>query len=171
MACGTSASGQVRPMTGVTWPTLISLLSVSRSARRGLERNMVRRWRISGESMSARICRPTPVHLPPSPGEPPVVLGAVPCCHGVEHRLDIADALGRLKTPADACRFIQDFAAGWATPITDVHGFTDEALDAEATLGVRLPAAVRAAYRLFGAARGSDGRRWQVAGPDELRHD
>ena len=99
-----------------------------------------------------------------------MVLGAVPYCHGVEHRLDVADALGRLKTPAGAWRFIQDFAAGWATPITGVDGFTGEALDpAGATLGVRLPAAVRAAYQLFGrrtgcwgAARGSDGRQWQV---------
>ena len=97
------------------------------------------------------------------------VLGAVPYCHGVEHRLDIADALGRLKTPADAWRFIQDFAAGWATPITGVDGFTGEA--AGATLGVRRRAAVRAAYRLFGRRAdltGGNGRLWR---PDELRHD
>jgi hypothetical protein len=34
-----------------------------------------------------------------------------------------------LVTRADAWRFIQDFAASWAAPITDVDGFTDETLD------------------------------------------
>ena len=78
-----------------------------------------------------------------------IALGAY--CPVVDHEFDIARALGTLVTRADAWRFIRDFAAGWATPITDAEGFTDETLDlTEAALGVRLPAAVREAYRMLG---------------------
>jgi len=102
-----------------------------------------------------------------------VVLGAVPCCRGVGRRLDIADALGRVQTRAGAWRFIQVFAAGRATSITGVDGFTGEALDtAEVTLGVRLSAAVRAACRLFGRRTdltGGIGRLWRPA-PIRSRH-
>ena len=101
-----------------------------------------------------------------------MVLGAVPCCRGVGRRLDISDALGRVQTRAGAWRFIQVFAAGRATSITGVDGFTGEAPGtAEVTLGVRLPAAVRAACRLFGRRTdltGGIGRLWR---PDELRYD
>jgi hypothetical protein len=50
-----------------------------------------------------------------------------------------------------AWRFIRGFAANWLTPLTDDDGCTDAELDAaEARLGVRLPAALREAYGLFG---------------------
>ena len=43
---------------------LTQRFEVSLAVRRD---DMVSRWGTTGESMSARICRPTPVHLPPSP--------------------------------------------------------------------------------------------------------
>ncbi|MGK5558368.1 hypothetical protein ACSNOI_42885 [Actinomadura kijaniata] len=47
--------------------------------------------------------------------------------------------------------FARRFAAEWATPLTEGDGFPAEELDAaEARLGVRLPGALREAYRLFG---------------------
>ncbi|MEU6716315.1 hypothetical protein ABZ897_33030 [Nonomuraea sp. NPDC046802] len=56
----------------------------------------------------------------------------------------MADRLG-------AWRFIREFAATWRSPLTDDDGFSAADLDAaEARLGLRLPAALREAYELFG---------------------
>jgi cell wall assembly regulator SMI1 len=64
---------------------------------------------------------------------------------------NVAAALGRLKGRFDAWQFVRDFAAAWATPIIEADGVTAEELDAaEERLGLRLPAAVREAYLLFG---------------------
>jgi hypothetical protein len=90
----------------------------------------------------------------------------------VEHRFDITRALGELETRADAWRFIQDFAAGWATSITDADGVTDEDLDAaEARLGVRLPVGVREAYQMFGRRTDLTSGNGTLWPPDELRYD
>jgi hypothetical protein len=90
----------------------------------------------------------------------------------VDQEFDMARALGGLVTRADAWRFIQDFAARWATPITDTDGFTDETLDvAEAALRVRLPAAVREAYRLFGQRGDLTNGNGTLYPPDQLDYD
>jgi cell wall assembly regulator SMI1 len=87
-------------------------------------------------------------------------------------RLDVAHALGGMTSRADAWQFIRDFAADWATPIGDWDGFSDETLDeAEQTLGVRLPAAVREAYRLFGRRKDLTSSHGRLLAPDELRYD
>jgi hypothetical protein len=52
---------------------------------------------------------------------------------------------------AGAWDFIRGFAATWRSPLADGDGWTDADLDAaEVRLGLRLPAAFREAYRLFG---------------------
>jgi hypothetical protein len=90
----------------------------------------------------------------------------------VEHQLDVARALGGLATRADCWRFIEDFAAGWATPISAGDGISDRGLDAaEDALGVRLPAAVWEAYRLFGRRRDLTSRDGCLLPPNELRYD
>ncbi|MEV5749594.1 hypothetical protein AB0L00_17395 [Actinoallomurus sp. NPDC052308] len=64
---------------------------------------------------------------------------------------DVRAELAGVEDRAGAWRFIQGFAAAWATPLTDADGWDDAALDAvEARLGITLPAAVREAYALFG---------------------
>jgi cell wall assembly regulator SMI1 len=50
-----------------------------------------------------------------------------------------------------AWRFIRRFAEAWLTPLSDDDGWTEADLQAaEQRLGVRLPAAIREAYALFG---------------------
>jgi hypothetical protein len=52
---------------------------------------------------------------------------------------------------AGAWDFIRGFAATWRTPLAGGDGWADADLDAaEARLGLRLPAAFREAYQLFG---------------------
>jgi hypothetical protein len=64
---------------------------------------------------------------------------------------DVVRAVSALDDRAAAWRFIRDFAAGWLRPIGADDGHGDADLDAaEARLGVRLPVAVREAYRMFG---------------------
>jgi hypothetical protein len=90
----------------------------------------------------------------------------------VDREFDIARALGGLVTRDDAWRFIQGFAARWATPIADADGFSDETLDlAEATLGARLPAAVREGYRLLGRREDLTGGNGTLYPPDQLEYD
>jgi hypothetical protein len=84
----------------------------------------------------------------------------------------MARALGELETRADTWRFIRAFAADWATPITDMDGFTDEALDlAAAALGVRMPEAVRDAYRLFGRREDLTSGNGELYPSDQLDYD
>jgi hypothetical protein len=73
------------------------------------------------------------------------------------------------RDAAGAWRFIRRFVGAYATPIGDGDGSDDAELDAaQDRLGVRLPAALRAAYRLFG--RRDDLVRVQddLLRPDEL---
>jgi hypothetical protein len=77
-----------------------------------------------------------------------------------------------LATRDEAWQFIRAFAADWATPITAADGFTDEALDvAEAALGVRMPEAVREAYRLFGRRTDLTSGNGRLYPPDQLGYE
>jgi hypothetical protein len=52
---------------------------------------------------------------------------------------------------AGAWQFLRGFAETWRSALTDSDGFSEADLDAaEARLGLRLPAALREAYQLFG---------------------
>ena len=62
-----------------------------------------------------------------------------------------SDLLRALDDRVAAWAFIRDFAAEWVSPLAADDGCDEAELDAaETRLGVRLPAAVREAYRLFG---------------------
>lgn len=64
---------------------------------------------------------------------------------------DVRAELAGVDGRAGAWRFIQGFAAAWATPLTEADGWDDAALDAvETRLEITLPVAVREAYALFG---------------------
>jgi len=77
-----------------------------------------------------------------------------------------------LETRVEAWRFVRTFAAGWAAPIVDADGFSDEALDlAEAALGVRIPEAVREAYRLFGRRQDLTSGNGELYPLGQLRYD
>jgi hypothetical protein len=68
-----------------------------------------------------------------------------------------------------AWRFIRHFAANWLTPLADGDGWNDAELDAaERRLGVRLPAAVREAYGLFGRRRDLTSNQDTLLDPAEL---
>jgi hypothetical protein len=100
------------------------------------------------------------------------LLMAMGTVRGVDREFDMARALGWLVTRTDVWRFIQDFAARWARPITDADGFPEETLDlAEAALGVRLPAAVREAYRLLGRREDLTSGNGKLYPPDQLGYD
>ncbi|MFE4518504.1 SMI1/KNR4 family protein [Kitasatospora sp. NPDC056783] len=56
-----------------------------------------------------------------------------------------------VRSRAGAWALVRGFAAYWGEPLGPGDGFTDAELDAaERRLGLRLPAALREAYRLFG---------------------
>ncbi|MFJ6783021.1 SMI1/KNR4 family protein [Streptomyces yangpuensis] len=65
---------------------------------------------------------------------------------------DLVASLARgVEDRSGAWSFIEGFAARWAGPLESGDGRPEEELvAAEARLGVRLPAALREAYRLFG---------------------
>jgi hypothetical protein len=83
---------------------------------------------------------------------------------------DAVASLSRaLRDRAAAWTFILDFAATWVTPLTAADGFDAAELDAaEARLGVRLPAALREAYRLFGRREDLTCNQDRLLPPDEL---
>jgi hypothetical protein len=84
----------------------------------------------------------------------------------------MAAALGGLNTRLEAWQFIRAFAAEWVTPLTDADGFDDDTLDlAEAVLGVRMPRAVRDAYRLFGRRQDLTSGNGDLYRPDQLQYD
>ncbi|MDH6118571.1 SMI1/KNR4 family protein [Kitasatospora sp. GAS204B] len=71
-------------------------------------------------------------------------------------------------------RFITDFAAYWDCPLTAGDGYRGAELDAaEQRLGLRLPAALREAYELFGRRDDLTRSHNRLLKPDELfvRHD
>jgi hypothetical protein len=71
-----------------------------------------------------------------------------------------------------AWAFIREFAAAWAAPLGPGDGFTDDVLwAAEQRLGMKLPAALRAAYRLFGRRADLTACQDRLLPPDRLRVD
>jgi hypothetical protein len=90
----------------------------------------------------------------------------------MQQSFDIVRELGCLDSTDAAWRFIRGFAAEWATPISESDGFTEAELDAaEKRLGVRLPAAVRDAYRLFGHRSDLTSENGTLWSPSELHYD
>lgn len=65
--------------------------------------------------------------------------------------------------------FVRGFAAYWGEPLGPGDGFADAELDAaERRLGLRLPAALREAYRLFGRRADLTSSHNTLLTPDEL---
>jgi hypothetical protein len=90
----------------------------------------------------------------------------------VPSRFDVAGALSRFADRTDAWRFIGEFAASWVTPIGDADGVAEAELDAaEERLGIRLPAAVREGYRLFGRRTDLTSGNGTLWPPDEFEYD
>lgn len=86
-------------------------------------------------------------------------------------QFDIVTAAGDVHDRTGAWCFIRDFAAAWATPIAAGDGVTDEELDtAERRLGLRLPAAVREAYRLLGRRTDLTSANGTLLRPRELEY-
>ncbi|MGW3044045.1 SMI1/KNR4 family protein [Kitasatospora sp. NPDC001159] len=74
-----------------------------------------------------------------------------------------------LRGRAGAWALVRGFAAHWGEPLAVADGFTDAELDAaEQRLGVRLPAALREAYRLFGRRADLTSSQDVLLTPDEL---
>jgi hypothetical protein len=74
--------------------------------------------------------------------------------------------------PEDAWRFIRSFAASWRTPLLEDDGVAEAELDAaETRLGLRLPAALREAYRLFGRRTDLTSNQDVLLGPERLTLD
>lgn len=69
-----------------------------------------------------------------------------------ETEFDIPTAMAEsVRSRAGAWALVRGFAAYWGEPLGPGDGFTDAELDAaEQRLGLRLPVALREAYRLFG---------------------
>ncbi|MFJ9697630.1 SMI1/KNR4 family protein [Kitasatospora sp. NPDC101183] len=68
-----------------------------------------------------------------------------------------------------AWALVEGFAAHWGQPLGPGAGFTDAELDAaETRLGLRLPAALREAYRLFGRRADLTSNQDVLLTPDEL---
>lgn len=82
---------------------------------------------------------------------------------------DVARQLAAVADRGSAWRFIEGFAAGWLTPLSDGDGFGDGELDAvEQRLGLRLPAAIREAYALFGRRSDLASNQDRLLRPDEI---
>jgi hypothetical protein len=88
-------------------------------------------------------------------------------------RFDIARELATgLDDRQAAWCFIRRFAASWLTPLADSDGWDEAELDAaEERLGVRLPAALREAYGLFGRRDDLTSNQDVLLGPDEIYLD
>ncbi|MFB9834604.1 hypothetical protein [Actinoallomurus acaciae] len=86
---------------------------------------------------------------------------------------DVGRELGTsIGDRAEAWRFIRGFAAGWQTPLAEDDGCPAEDLDAaEARLGLRLPEALREAYRLFGRRDDLTANQDVLLSPDLLHLD
>jgi hypothetical protein len=71
-----------------------------------------------------------------------------------------------------AWRFIRRFAETWLTSLTNDDGWAEADLRAaEERLGVRLPAAIREAYALFGRRQDLTSVQDRLLGPDQLEVD
>jgi hypothetical protein len=74
-----------------------------------------------------------------------------------------------LRGREGAWALVRGFAAHWGEPLAAADGYTDAELDAaERRLGVRLPAALREAYRLFGRRADLTSSQDVLLTPDEL---
>ncbi|WBP90608.1 SMI1/KNR4 family protein [Kitasatospora cathayae] len=74
-----------------------------------------------------------------------------------------------LRGREGAWALVRGFAAHWGEPLTPDDGFTDAELDAaEQRLGLRLPVALREAYRLFGRRADLTSCQDVLLTPDEL---
>ncbi|WP_316527708.1 SMI1/KNR4 family protein [Kitasatospora brasiliensis] len=87
-----------------------------------------------------------------------------------ETEFDIPAAMAEsVRSRAGAWAFVRGFAAHWGEPLGPEDGFTDAELDAaERRLGLRLPAALREAYRLFGRRADLTSSHDVLLTPDEL---
>lgn len=73
---------------------------------------------------------------------------------------------------AGAWQFIRDFARWWRSPLADGDGYGEADIGAaEQRLGVRFPAAVREAYRLFGRRTDLTSNQDDLFGPGQLHLD
>ncbi|MEN3538007.1 hypothetical protein AAH991_23030 [Microbispora sp. ZYX-F-249] len=88
-------------------------------------------------------------------------------------RFDLAaDLAAGVRDKDSAWTFIRRFAEAWMTPLRDGDGYTAEELNAgEQRLGLKLPAALREAYMLFGKRADLCGTLHFLQPPDELRVD
>ncbi|MFJ6513417.1 SMI1/KNR4 family protein [Streptomyces sp. NPDC091406] len=86
---------------------------------------------------------------------------------------DLAESLaGGVVDRRGAWGFVRGFAAHWVGGLEEGDGYTDADLDAaEERLGVRLPAALREAYRFFGRRRDLTSCHDRLLEPDELYVD
>ncbi|MFJ2867595.1 SMI1/KNR4 family protein [Kitasatospora sp. NPDC087314] len=74
-----------------------------------------------------------------------------------------------LRGRAGAWALVEGFAALWGEPLRPGDGFTDAELDAaERRLGLRLPVALREAYRLFGRRADLTSNQDVLLTPEEL---
>ncbi|GGQ73343.1 SMI1/KNR4 family protein [Kitasatospora griseola] len=84
----------------------------------------------------------------------------------------VRDLPTALADRAAAWRLIADIAAFWGTPLLPDGGCTDAELDAaEARLGLKLPAALREAYRLIGNRPDLTGNQDTLLPPDRFYVD
>ncbi|WP_040840674.1 SMI1/KNR4 family protein [Nocardia brevicatena] len=73
---------------------------------------------------------------------------------------------------AGVWRFIAGFAAHWISPLADADGWSEaDLVAAEENLGVRLPSAMRKAYRLFGRREDLTGNQDFLLSPAHLDLD
>ncbi|GHF60839.1 hypothetical protein GCM10018790_43630 [Kitasatospora xanthocidica] len=87
-----------------------------------------------------------------------------------ETEFDIRAAMAEsLRSRAGSWALVSGFAAYWGEPLGPDDGFEDAELDAaEHRLGLRLPAALREAYRLFGRRADLTSNQDVLLTPDEL---
>ncbi|MFD0273540.1 SMI1/KNR4 family protein [Kitasatospora sp. NPDC127111] len=88
-------------------------------------------------------------------------------------RFDLVEGVAAgLEDRAAAWWFVQDFAEHWAVPLGDGDGWTEADLAAaEERLGLRLPAALREAYGLFGRRSDLTAQHHALLGPAALHLD
>ncbi|MEU6213162.1 SMI1/KNR4 family protein [Streptomyces sp. NPDC047023] len=91
----------------------------------------------------------------------------------MSREFDLAASLARgVEDRSGAWSFIEGFAAHWAEPLRGGDGWPEEELvRAEQRLGIRLPAALREAYRLFGRRRDLTGNHDVLLAPAALYVD
>ncbi|MBO0805374.1 MAG: hypothetical protein J2P25_20130 [Nocardiopsaceae bacterium] len=81
-----------------------------------------------------------------------------------------AGVAAAVRDRAGAWRFIADFAGAWLSPLTDGDGYSDSDIAAaEERLSVKLPVAVREAYRLFGRREDLTSEQDDLLRPGEWR--